>query len=105
MPLHSSSSFNVWEILIQRLALRVPKLSDLRYSPQIIMNPSANVFDCPTCQARYKLVRMECDDVKFDGQIACRNCRAPLQGREGKDILKYFLVGRGRPRGPRHHHP
>jgi hypothetical protein len=57
-----------------------------------------NLFDCPNCHARYKLVRVECDDVDFDGQITCRSCGAPLQGREGKDILKYFLVGRRHPR-------
>jgi hypothetical protein len=38
------------------------------------------------------------DDINFDGQITCRSCGAPLQGREGKDILKYFLVAGRRPR-------
>jgi transcription elongation factor Elf1 len=61
-------------------------------------NQPDNLFNCPKCQARYKLVRVEGDDVDFDGQIACRSCGAPLQGREGKDILKYFLVAGRRPR-------
>ena len=46
-----------------------------------------NLFNCPNCQARYKLVRVAGDDINFDGQITCRSCGAPLQGREGKDIL------------------
>jgi transcription elongation factor Elf1 len=57
-----------------------------------------NLFNCPNCQARYKLVRVAGDDVNCDGQITCRSCGAPLQGREGKDILKYFLVAGRRPR-------
>ena len=28
--------------------------------------------------------------------LQCRRCSAPLKGREGKFILKYFLIGRGR---------
>jgi len=57
---------------------------------------SATSFDCPNCGARYKLVRVESDKVDLDGQIVCRRCGAPLQGREGKYILKYFLVGERR---------
>jgi hypothetical protein len=57
---------------------------------------SAASFDCPNCGARYKLVRMESDQVDLEGQIVCRRCGAPLLGREGKYILKYFLVGERR---------
>jgi hypothetical protein len=39
---------------------------------------------------------MESDKVDLEGQIVCRKCGAPLQGREGKCILKYFLVGERR---------
>jgi predicted RNA-binding Zn-ribbon protein involved in translation (DUF1610 family) len=52
-------------------------------------------FDCPNCAAEYKLVRAEAGPPP-DHQIECRQCGASLQGREGKFILKYFLVGRGR---------
>ena len=52
-------------------------------------------FDCPNCAAEYKLVRAEAGPPP-DHQIECRRCGAPLQGREGKFILKYFLIGRGR---------
>ena len=49
----------------------------------------------PNCAAEYKLVRAEAGPPP-DHQIECRRCGAPLQGREGKFILKYFLIGRGR---------
>ena len=52
-------------------------------------------FDCPNCGAEYKVVRAEADPPP-DRQIVCRRCGAPLQGRDGKFILKYFLVGRPR---------
>ncbi len=66
---------------------------------------SANLFECPACRARYKLVRMACDRIESDEQIACRNCGAPLQARDGNDILKYFLVGQRRYRRPGQHCP
>jgi ribosomal protein L34E len=33
-----------------------------------------------------------------DQQLTCRNCGGPLHGREGKFVLKYFLVDRPRRR-------
>jgi predicted Zn finger-like uncharacterized protein len=56
-------------------------------------------FDCPTCHARYKVVRAEVDALYADRDISCRHCGAPLQGRDGDFFLKYFLVER-RPRPP-----
>jgi hypothetical protein len=46
----------------------------------------------PKLRAHYKVVRMESDAIDVEGQIVCRRCGAPLQGREGKYVLKYFLV-------------
>jgi hypothetical protein len=57
--------------------------------------PEISRFDCPNCRAEYKLVRAEAGPLP-DRQIVCRRCDAPLQGREGKFILKYFFVGRPR---------
>jgi hypothetical protein len=51
-------------------------------------------FACPTCGARYKLVRVEADTVSTNGLLMCRSCGGPLNGREGRYILKYFLVDR-----------
>ena len=52
-------------------------------------------FYCPNCAAEYMLVRAEAGPPP-DHQIECRRCGAPLHGREGRFILKYFLIGRGR---------
>ncbi|MGB6766932.1 MAG: hypothetical protein WBE50_02365 [Methyloceanibacter sp.] len=57
--------------------------------------PEITRFDCPNCAAEYKLVRAEAGPPP-DHQIECRRCGAPLHGREGRFILKYFLIGRGR---------
>ena len=55
-------------------------------------------FQCPTCGAEYKLVRVETKEAVPDQQITCRKCGGPLPGSEGHLILKYFLVDRGRRR-------
>jgi hypothetical protein len=60
-----------------------------------VMQPMSR-FDCPNCGARYTLVRVEVEAVEADGQIACRSCGGPLNGNEGRFILKYFLVDRPR---------
>jgi hypothetical protein len=46
-------------------------------------------FQCPTCEARYKVVRVEAPST-HDSQVLCLSCRGPLQGREGKFALKYL---------------
>lgn len=58
------------------------------------MSP-VELFDCPNCKAQYKLVRAEAGSSPIlDKQIECRHCGAPFRGREGRFILKYFLVDR-----------
>jgi hypothetical protein len=55
-------------------------------------NPlAATPFACPNCGAQYKLVRAEAGALPARQIIRCR-CGGPLKGREGKFILKYFLV-------------
>ena len=54
----------------------------------------ATSFQCPTCGAEYKLVRVETKEVVPDQQITCRKCGGQLPG----SGLKYFLVDRGRRR-------
>jgi predicted Zn finger-like uncharacterized protein len=56
------------------------------------MATKAAEFHCPNCNALYKVVRMEAKSTADDREIVCRACGAPLQGREGNFILKYFLV-------------
>ena len=54
----------------------------------------ATPFDCPNCGAQYKLVRVETNETLPDQQLACRKCGGPLHGRQGRFVLKYFLVDR-----------
>jgi Zn ribbon nucleic-acid-binding protein len=46
-------------------------------------------FECPQCQAAYKVVGVE--GASFT-EIACKNCGDP--SRDGPFMLKYFLVKR-----------
>ena len=60
-----------------------------------VNTPEPESFACPTCEARYILVRAEADGrASFSGEVLCRGCRTPLNGREGRFILKYVLVDR-----------
>jgi transcription elongation factor Elf1 len=49
-------------------------------------------FNCPNCGALYDLVRVEAEPVMINHELACLLCGAPLQGREGRFVLKYFLL-------------
>jgi predicted RNA-binding Zn-ribbon protein involved in translation (DUF1610 family) len=49
-------------------------------------------FRCPNCGALYEIVRVEAESVTVDRELSCLMCGAPLQGREGRSVLKYFLV-------------
>ena len=52
-------------------------------------------FDCSNCGANYKLVRVEAPaGPTTDRQIECLSCGGPLHGREGRFLLKYFLIER-----------
>ena len=52
----------------------------------------ATPFQCPTCGAKYKLVRVETKELVPDQQMTCRRCGSPLRGGEGRFVLKYFLL-------------
>jgi hypothetical protein len=54
--------------------------------------PSFNSFTCPNCQALYHLVKVERGPETVDGDVTCRSCGAPLPGREGNFVLKYFML-------------
>jgi len=55
----------------------------------------ATGFQCPNCDARYKVVRIEAAPT-HDRQIVCVGCGRPLLGRQGKFVLKYFRTEGGR---------
>jgi len=47
---------------------------------------------CPNCGSQYKVVRVGAEPGASYGGIECRRCGGPLNSREGRFILKYFLV-------------
>jgi transcription initiation factor IIE alpha subunit len=55
-------------------------------------NPSSfNFYTCPNCSALYEVVKVEAGPAT-DREITCPVCDAPLAGREGEFVLKYFLL-------------
>jgi hypothetical protein len=52
-------------------------------------------FICPNCNALYQVVKVEAGPETKGHEIACRVCGVPLAGREGKFVLKYFLLREG----------
>ena len=46
-------------------------------------------FECPTCQARYKVVRLS-SGAQVTDQIHCKVCKQPLAPTDDGQILKYF---------------
>ena len=57
-------------------------------------------FNCPHCNALYQLIKVEAGPETIDREIACRACGSPLPGREGKFVVKYFLLRKaGRRKG------
>jgi len=57
-------------------------------------------FNCANCGAPYEVIRVEAP-VTADREIACLSCGVPLEAREGRFALKYFLVGRADARNRR----
>jgi predicted RNA-binding Zn-ribbon protein involved in translation (DUF1610 family) len=55
-------------------------------------------FNCPSCGARYKVVRIEAPAGMGEHAISCLSCKAAIPSREGTMVLKYFQVERA----PRH---
>ena len=59
--------------------------------------PSFISFTCPNCDALYQVVKAEPGPETVDREIACRSCGGPLAGRDGKFVLKYFLLRKAGP--------
>jgi hypothetical protein len=55
-----------------------------------------SIFNCPTCTALFHLIRIEAPVtiVTSEREITCLKCGAPLNGRDGRFVLKYFFVER-----------
>jgi hypothetical protein len=54
--------------------------------------PAFNPFTCPNCDAFYQVVKVEAGPETDNREITCRACGGPLVAREGKFVLKYFLL-------------
>ena len=50
------------------------------------------IFNCPNCDALYQVVKSDPGLETIDHSVTCRSCRAQLPAREGKFVLKYFLL-------------
>jgi predicted Zn finger-like uncharacterized protein len=50
-------------------------------------------FNCPCCEAEYKIVRIEAPSDAQYGKVSCLRCDALFPGGEGGVFFKYFLVG------------
>ena len=51
-----------------------------------------NSFARPNCKALYHIVKVEAGPETVFQEAPCRVCAAPLVGREGNFVLKYFLL-------------
>jgi hypothetical protein len=61
----------------------------------VAMQGSKPTYFCPNCKALYQSVKVEAGPETNDREIACRVCQAPLPAREGKFVLKYFMLREG----------
>jgi predicted Zn finger-like uncharacterized protein len=52
------------------------------------------IFNCPSCEAEYRIVSIEAPSDVMHGKIACLKCDALFPAGEGRVFFKYFLVGR-----------
>ena len=59
-------------------------------------DPLSVPFNCPNCGARYEVVRIEEPPRPSDREVTCLSCGGPLNGREGRFILKYLTDHRKR---------
>jgi hypothetical protein len=56
------------------------------------MPPGRPAFNCPNCNALYQVLKVEAGPETVNRQATCRTCGGPLPGREGKFVIKYFLL-------------
>jgi hypothetical protein len=49
-------------------------------------------FECPNCQALYKMVRVSSGPEIIDRLLHCKVCNQPLAPTHDGKILKYFLA-------------
>jgi hypothetical protein len=57
--------------------------------------PSFISFTCPNCQALYQVVKVEAGRETAFHDVPCLACGAPLSGRDGEFVVKYFMLRHG----------
>jgi hypothetical protein len=50
------------------------------------------MYYCANCDALYQIVMAEAAPETGFREITCRDCGAPFPAREGKFVLKYFML-------------
>jgi len=60
------------------------------------MANDGTLFQCANCDALYQVVTAEVGPETVDRDIICRACGTRMPSCEGKFVLKYFLVRKGR---------
>jgi hypothetical protein len=55
-------------------------------------NTGPSLFFCPKCSALYQIVKVEAGPETINREVTCQACDAPLPAREGKFVLKYFML-------------
>jgi len=58
-------------------------------------------FTCPWCTALYQVIKTEAQPNRIDPPVACGVCGGQLPGRDGKLVLKYFLLRKAARLDPR----
>ena len=49
-------------------------------------------FTCLNCDALYQVVKTGPEQEAIDRWVTCHSCGGPLPARDGKYVLKYFLL-------------
>ena len=70
-----------------------------RYLPRGAILRTQPLFICPRCTTRYHVVQVEAGP-STDVEINCLACDQPLRSRDGRFILKYFLLDGRRRKAP-----
>jgi hypothetical protein len=67
---------------------------EIRVGVRIMTAPKWS-FLCPHCNAMYQVIRQKAGPETVYSEITCHACGGPLPNREGKHVLKYFLLRKG----------
>ena len=78
----------LWELHARKRRIRTEFVG----GPAIMVGATTAHFNCTSCNALYHLIKAEAGPETVDSEIACRICGAPLPGRDGSFVLKYFLL-------------